>query len=117
MWSRRQRPRELWLAWVKLDEAIHAAIVLPLPHPQSWWGLTSHRLRQALARAADEARRALGRVDLQVLRGEYRMIRKQSNDPRTTDYKFLATQDTWPSACVYTAIGDERFPGRVIYRP
>lgn len=111
-------PRERWLGWVKLDEAIHAAVVLPLPHPQSWWALTSHRLRQALSRAADEARRALGRIDLQVLRGEYRMIRKQSDDRtdvRTTSFGHPGQV----AVClrVYTAIGDERFPGRVIYRP
>jgi len=105
----------LW-ARIDLDEALNSLLYLPpVNRDTSWWGKLQQEMRRTLDWAAERARQAGSRVQLQTLWGPYAKICDRSSADLEVDTG-LPLGEMVSSLRVFAQIDQEAVPGRVLYR-
>jgi hypothetical protein len=105
----------LW-ARIDLDEALGSLLYLPpVNRETSWWGRLQQELRRGLDRAADRARQAGVKVQLQPLWGLYAKVCDRSSGDLEIDSGY-PPGEVVASLRLFAQVNQEAIPGRVLHR-
>lgn len=108
---------ELVLAWVELDEALHALLYLPVPSASSWWGRYLARARETMLQVRERAVAAGKTIHLQTLTGRYaEVISCTDPDADCEAAASVPPGDVVRCLRVFLRMDGTAHKGRVLYR-